>query len=221
MNYTFSKSVDNISVDGNGFTNTIDNFNLNLNRGRSDVDRPHVFNMAASYTLPIGKGLKFGGNMPGWANSLVGGWDIGILSNWQSGSPFTVSSQRATTSGQTTWADYTGDRTIGGVDRRGDGVFFYSADENKRFTYPVAGEIGNSGRNSFRNPRYFNADASLIKRFKLFETHAVTFRAEAYNVFNNVNFTGLSTNLDTPLTFGKFSSTTAARIMQLALRYDF
>ncbi len=221
VNYTFSKSVDNVSVDGNGFTNTIDNFNLKLNRGRSDVDRPHVFNMAASYTLPIGKGLKFGGNMPGWANSLVGGWDIGVLSNWQSGAPFTVSSQRATTAGQTTWADYTGDRNIGGVDRRGDGVFFYSADENKRFTYPVAGEIGNSGRNSFRNPRYFNADASLIKRFKLFETHAVTFRAEAYNVFNNVNFTGLSTNLDTPLTFGKFSSTTAARIMQLALRYDF
>ncbi len=220
-NYTFSKNIDNISVDGNGFTNVIDNFNLGLNRGRSDADRPHVFNMSASYTLPIGKGKKFGSSMSRWADSLIGGWDIGILSSWQSGAPFTVSSQRATTAGQTTWANYTGDRTIGSISRRGDGVYFYTADELGRFSYPAAGEIGNSGRNSFRNPRYFNADASLIKRFKLFETHSVTFRAEAYNVFNNVNFTGLSTNLDTPVSFGRFSSTTAARIMQLALRYDF
>ena len=220
-NYTFSRNVDNISVDGNGFTNVIDNFNLRLNRGRGDADRPHVFNTSVSYTIPFGKGKKFGGSMNRFADSLLGGWDVGVLSSWQSGSPFTVSSQRATTAGQTTWANYSGDRNIGAVDRRGDGVFFYSAEENSRFGYPAAGDIGNSGRNSFRNPRYFNADASLIKRFKLFEGHAVTFRAEAYNVFNNVNFTGLSTNLDTPATFGKFSGTTAARIMQLALRYDF
>ena len=220
-NYTFSKNVDNISVDGNGFTNVIDNFNLKLNRGRSDVDRPHVFNTSISYTLPFGKGKKFGNSMNKVADSLLGGWDVGVLSSWQSGAPYTVSSQRATTAGQTTWANYTGDRNIGSVDRRGDGVYFYSADENARFSYPGAGDIGNSGRNSFRNPRYFNADASLIKRFRLFESHAMTFRAEAYNAFNNVNFTGLSSNLDTPATFGKFSSTTAARIMQLALRYDF
>lgn len=220
-NYTFSKSVDNGSVDANGFTNTIDNFNLKLNRGRSDVDRPNVFNMSLSYTLPIGKGKAFGGSMPGWADSLVGGWDIGLLSSWQNGAPFTVSSQRATTSGQNTWANFTGNRNIGGVERRNDGVFFYSAAEIGAFSYPVAGDIGNSGRNSFRNPRYFNADASLIKRFRLFEKHAITLRAEAYNVFNNANFTGISVNLDTPASFGKFSSTTAARIMQVALRYDF
>jgi hypothetical protein len=54
----------------------------------------------------------------------------------------------------------------------------------------------------------------------------VTFRAEAYNLFNNPNFGGLTVNLTTPATFGKFSSTigatgTNARVMQGSLRYDF
>jgi len=221
-NYTFSRNIDNISVDGNGFTNTIDNYNLALNRGRSDADRPHVFNASGSYTLPIGRGKKFGSGMSKWMDSLVGGWDIGLLTSWQSGTPFTVSSQRATTTGQTTWANYTGDRGIGSVNRKGDGVYFFEPSlATSAFSYPRAGEIGNSGRNAFRDARYFNMDTTLVKRFKLTETHSVLFRAEAFNVFNNVNFTGLSTNLDAPATFGKFSGTTAARILQGALRYEF
>ena len=221
-NYTFSRNIDNISVDGNGFTNVIDNYNLGLNRGRSDADRPHVFNASGSYALPIGRGKRFGGGMNRLLDSLIGGWDIGLLTSWQSGSPFTVSSQRATTSGQTTWANYSGaSRNIGSVTRRGDGVYFFEPSVLGQFSYPAAGEIGNSGRNAFRDARYYNMDASLIKRFKITETHSVLFRAEAFNVFNNVNFTGLSTNLDAPASFGKFSGTTAARILQGALRYEF
>lgn len=40
LNYTFSKNLDNISVDGNGFTSPIDNFNLKLNKARSDWTIP-------------------------------------------------------------------------------------------------------------------------------------------------------------------------------------
>ena len=69
-NYTFSKSLDNTGAEGNGSTDPIDSFNLGLNKGRSDFDRAHVFNLQGSYTLPIGKGHAFGGNMPRWANTL-------------------------------------------------------------------------------------------------------------------------------------------------------
>lgn len=223
-NYTFSRSLDNISVDANGFSNPIDNFNLGLNRARSDVDRPHVFNTAISYTLPVGKGKRFGADMGRALNTIVGGWDVGILSSWQSGTPYTVSSQRATAGYVTTntWANFSGtDRNIGAVDRRGDGVYYLQPGSNAQFIAPAAGAIGNSGRNAFRDSRYFNIDASLIKKFAITERHVVTFRAEAYNALNNVNFTGLQTNIDNPASFGRFSSTTAARIMQMALRYDF
>jgi len=63
---------------------------------------------------------------------------------------------------------------------------------------------------------------SLVKRFKIYEGHAVTFRAEGYNVLNNVNFANPSVSLTTPASFGRISGTTGnPRIYQMALRYDF
>src|SRR5262249_37322247 len=64
VNYTWSKSLDNSSGDGGGNTGTLDSLNLRLNRARSDADRPHTFTWTTSYTLPIGRGLLLGRNMP-------------------------------------------------------------------------------------------------------------------------------------------------------------
>jgi hypothetical protein len=222
-NYTFSKSMDNISTDGYGFTSPIDNFNVRLNRARGDLDIPHAFNSSFIYTLPIGKGRRFAGHAPRWVDSAVGGWDVGLLATWQSGRPLTYLSGRAT--GPTTsnsFANYTGDRNIGQVTRKGDGVYWLTPDEISRFSVPAAGEIGTGGRNAFRGPRFFNLDLSLVKKFKLTERRAVSFRAEAYNLFNNANFGAPNANLATPATFGKIPATVGnARIFQMALRYDF
>ncbi len=54
--------------------------------------------------------------MPGWLNTIVGGWDVGGLWIWESGSPFSVSSGFATgPSTAATFANYTGSRNIGGI----------------------------------------------------------------------------------------------------------
>jgi hypothetical protein len=222
--YTLSKTVDNISVDGSGFTNPIDNYNLILNRGLADFDRRHTFLWTATYTLPIGRGKLVGGGMPNWVDKVVGGWDIGSLGLWTSGPAMTVSSGRQTAAaGANTWANYNGsDRNIGTVARKGDGVYFWTPDEIARLTFPGAGEIGTSGRNTFRGPRYFDTDLSLIKQFRFTETHRATFRAEAYNLLNNANFNTPGLSLTTPASLGKISGTVGnARIIQLALRYDF
>ena len=163
---------------------------------------------------------------------------LGVLQIAQSGQPFTVNSQRLTVavSGNPAlgaWANFNGtDRTIGTVQRRGDGVYFFTPDQVGLFSAPGAFEVGSAGRNTFRNPRFLETDASLVKRFRITERHTVQFRAEAYNVFNTPNFgfttTGTNVNINNPATFGKFSQTIgtqttagSARTMQLALRYDF
>jgi hypothetical protein len=224
-NYTWSKNLDTLSVDGNGFTNVIDHYNINLFRGRADVDRPHSFNGSVIYELPIGTNKAIGGSMPGWANKVAGGWELGALLLWQSGPTITVSSQRRTgPSALNTWANFTGDRTLGSIERKGDGVYFWPTGTINSFSFPGAGEIGNSGRNTFRGPRYFNTDLSVVKRFGMpwSESHFVTFRAEMYNFFNNANFGTLGTNITQSATFGKLSAIIGnARIMQMALRYDF
>ena len=233
-NYTFAKSIDNISAEGNGFTTPIDTFNLKLNRARSDFDRRHSFNATAVYDIPFGKGKKFGTNMPRVADTIFGGWEIGSLWIVQQGQPFSVSSQRATTAVSgvgNSFAQFTGtDRNIGAVDYRGNGPFFFSQPQVDSFSFPAAGEIGNAGRNVFRNPNFFAFDASLVKKFRITEKHTVSFRAEAYNTLNHTNF-GLAVgnlNINTPATFGKFSQTvgtqtsaSSARTMQMVLRYEF
>lgn len=223
-NYTWSKSIDNISVDGNGFTAPVDNANLWLNRGRSDFDRPHSLNYNAIWTIPVGRGRAFGSDMPGWANAIIGGWDLGFLGIWQSGSVFTVGSGRRTAASTAgSWANYSGDRNIGTVERQGAGVIYFTPEQVAQFTFPGAGEIGTSGRNSFRGPRFFNVDTSIVKKFPMFwEQHTVTFRAEMYNTFNNSNFGNPGASIVTPQSFGRISATVGnARIMQMALRYDF
>jgi hypothetical protein len=222
-NYTFSKSMDNISVDGQGFTSPIDNFNLRLNRARSDYDIPHAFNSTFIYTLPIGKGHRFLDDAPRWMDMAFGRWDVGLLTIWQSGRVLTYLSGRATgPSTNSSYVNYTGDRNTGRVTRKGDGVYLLTQEEIDRFSYPTAGEIGTGGRNAFRGPRFFNVDMSLVKKFQIRERHAVSLRAEAYNLFNNVNFDAPNANLATASSFGKIANTVGnARILQMALRYDF
>jgi hypothetical protein len=53
------------------------------------------------------------------------------------------------------------------------------------------------------------------------EGHTLQVRAEAFNAFNIVNFGGLSMTVSSPTTFGQFSSADAARVVQLAMRYEF
>lgn len=228
LNYTFSKSLDNGSADGNGFTAPIDNYNLALNKGRGVADRPHVFNWSGTYTLPVGRGRRWLSDSHPLVDALLGGWDLGLLGNWQSGSVFSMSSGRLTgPSTATTFINYSGDRNIGSVMRRGNGVWFFTDEQIAALTaataFPAAGEIGTSGRNTFRGPRFFNFDASIVKRFKLpWEQHRVTFRWEMYNVFNNVNFGLPGSTITTPQNVGRISSTVGnPRIIQAALRYDF
>ena len=236
VNYTWSKSIDNGANEGGGFGYyQIDNFNLRLNRARSNFDHPHVLLGSGTYLIPLGKSRRVGANWPRWLDCLAGSWDLGLLAIWESGTVFSVLSgfQTAATSAQS-MADFKDDRNVGALDRRGDGVYWFSPEQIARFSFPAAGEIGNSGRNAFRGPRLFNTDLSLSKRFTITERHGVLFRAEAYNFFNNVNFANPSANLATPASLGKISSTVQGqpgaplgepfggpRVLQIAARWMF
>ena len=239
INYTWSKTIDNSSVDGSGNTGVLDEYNLSLMRSLSDSDRPHTLNWTISYTLPFGRGKLLAGGMPDWLDKVAGGWEVGSLGIISSGSPFSVSSGVLTGPNTTNFgplasnlgalADYSGtDRSIGKIERFGGGVRFFTPEQFKLFSVPSPGSIGNSGRNSFRGPGFFNTDLSIVKRFRINERMRATFRAEAYNLLNTVNFTPAGVNLQTQQTFGIISSTpvgasnqSGARILQGALRFDF
>lgn len=228
-NYTYSHSIDNISVDGNGFTSPVDNYNLLSNRSNGDYDHRHSFNGSVIYALPFGQGKRFGAGWNHIVDTIAGGWELGNLIVVQDGSLFTITSGRSTFTNYTnTRMNYSGSKA-GSVTYNADGsVQFYNATQIAGFTFPNAGDFGNSGRNSFRGPGYFDIDTSLVKRFKITERHAITFRAEAYNLLNKTNFKNPTVDPTNLATFGRFnqtqgpaSSTSSARTLQLTLRYDF
>jgi hypothetical protein len=48
-------------------------------------DITHVFKFSALYDLPFGQGRRFGGNVNGFVNRLIGDWSIGAVGRIQSG----------------------------------------------------------------------------------------------------------------------------------------
>jgi hypothetical protein len=51
----------------------------------SPGDLTHAFKLNAVYELPFGQGRRFGGNVNGLVDRLIGGWSLGITSRIQSG----------------------------------------------------------------------------------------------------------------------------------------
>ena len=91
-----------------------------------------------------------------------------------------------------------------------------------KFEMNPIGEFGNSGRNILRGPRYFNADFGLLKEIQATDRVGLQFRAEAFNVFNTVNFRLPDSNRSSAQ-FGRITQVVAdsQRIIQLGLKATF
>jgi hypothetical protein len=86
----------------------------------------------------------------------------------------------------------------------------------------IYGTFGNSGRNSLLGPSYFDTDISAVKNFPFLprEGSKVQFRADVFNLFNNVPFNN-PTASSVSSTFGRITSAGNAKQVQLALRLEF
>jgi hypothetical protein len=114
--------------------------------------------------------------------------------------------------------------TGSGFNENGQPSIFRQTKDVSAFMGQYPGTVGT--RNMVRGPGVRNFDLSAAKTFGLpFEGHRVQLRAEAFNAFNNVNFSDASADitlsLNTPGTFGQISRAEDARVMQFALRYEF
>src|SRR5439155_23276801 len=72
----------------NGNIGTID---PQVEHGRDDFNREHVFVANVLYDLPFGKGKTYMGGTGRAADLLVGGWGMNWTLNWSSGLPWTPS----------------------------------------------------------------------------------------------------------------------------------
>jgi hypothetical protein len=235
FNYTWSHSIDNGSgvASGSGqFGGILQNvFVPSLNRGSSDFDLRHQFNANFVYELPFGKGKTFLRSSSKWMDALVGGWQLAGLVRVQSGLPVSMSGFGNFNSNY--WNSspgvLNGTMPATGVftDNNGIPSLFKSTSAASQFTDAPPG--GAPYRAIVRLPWQKNTDLTITKDFHLpWERQALQLRADAFNAFNNVNFSinnsttgGYSLSLASPSTFGEFSKAGDARVLQLALRYSF
>jgi len=110
FSYTFSKSIDDMSIDptgaatGGGLTTTnsrtpTDIHNWRLDRALSDFNNTHVLLANLLYEFPVGRGKKLGSSVPGWANQIIGGWSYTGIFAYQSGEPYSITSGSLTANG--------------------------------------------------------------------------------------------------------------------------
>ncbi len=227
FNYTLSHSIDNASgTEGGGGLGIQDAFDPNSYKGSSDFDIRHNVTTNFVIELPVGKGKKLLANSNKFVEGALGGWQISSLGTYRSGTPLNISNGGVypTNYLNSAIAIMKPGATMplpGRYDQTGAPSIFTSTTAVTAFVGQYPGTVGN--RAIVRRPAYFNTDISISKYFKMpIEGHRLQVRGEAFNGFNNVNFTGApQLSLATPNTFGQITSAADARVMQFALRYEF
>ncbi|HEY6767789.1 MAG TPA: carboxypeptidase regulatory-like domain-containing protein [Candidatus Sulfotelmatobacter sp.] len=194
--YTYSHSIDDSSdYNDTGFVNSYD---LNAYRASSNFDQRHNISIAYVYDLPIfrAKGLT---------HKILGGWQWSGITSIESGSPFSVYNQGVNATGDNAGVANTfasggsypdlvsnpkqgvsSSPLAGHHDGFGPLLFNPAA-----FVLPTGLTFGDAGRNILRNPWRTNFDMALLKHFAISESKYFEFRAEAFNVFNHVEYTWL------------------------------
>jgi len=235
FNYTLSKAFDIASgnesaigstTDGAGGSIIQDAFNPRGSYGVSAFDIRHNATMNTVVELPFGKGKKFINSSNPWVDQVVVGWQISMLGRFRSGLPQDI------TNGGVYPTNYLNSalairkpgvpQPVQGVtfNQNGNPSIFQNTGVISSYIGQYPGTVGERG--IVRAAGTTNFDLSLGKRFKMpFEGHTLQFRAEAFNAFNNVNFTTITLNLTQPANFGQFTAAADARVMQFALRYEF
>ena len=71
-----------------------------------------------------------------------------------------------------------------------------------------------------RGPRFFNTDVALLKVTNLTGQVGLQFRAEFFNIFNNVNFNAPNSNVSSAQ-FGRITSALDPRIVQFGVKLLF
>jgi hypothetical protein len=233
--WTWSKAMDYADDDASGANETVSSLiNPKIwNYGKAGFDHTHILRVYWNYNLPRVSNLLH--------NAIVRGvldeWQISGIATFQSGAPMGISTSYSPSQ------DITGSTDSGRVIMVGNPTVSdhanliafnpaavatpaYSLCENAN---PVFLCWGNAPKDVFRGPGINNWDLSMFKNFAIHgERWKGQLRAEAYNVFNHTNFSGVDTaakfnaaGLQTSTTFGQYNAAQFPRRLQLALRVSF
>jgi hypothetical protein len=224
--YVFSKSIDDASSIGGGGVVVAQNpFDISADRGLSSFNQTHKFTGNWMYDLPFGENRRF---------AQKGVWSH-ALSNWQWSGDFTVASGLYFTPSVLGGAlDIA--RGVSGSQRAnlvpGQSISLPNPTAREWFntaafctpgincSNPSDSPYGDATRNSIEGPGTVTLDMSINRTIPLKESRSLDLRLTASNVFNHVNFTSISTAVNS-LTFGEVTAAGGMRRVTMQARFRF
>ncbi|MBI5085727.1 MAG: TonB-dependent receptor [Acidobacteria bacterium] len=235
--FTWGKAMDNGAgaLEGiNGAGSSMQDFrNRAGDKGPSAYDQTLTNTTSVLYNLPYGKGRKWGANGNAVIDAVIGGWQVGGISNAYSGGRINLVHQLA------------GNFSVSGIQQdwrgrpwfrpniSGDPILAADLRLNEQYLNPSNVSLptatgpngnnpfGNVGRNIARMPAFYQMDFSLMKDFHLpREGMGLQFRSEFFNVFNVTNYRTVDSNRSSA-SYGRFNGAYEKRQVQLGLRFTF
>lgn len=236
--FTWGRTFDLAS--GHLETSNNDNSRVNFANPRNDYgpsgyDQPINNTTSIVYDLPYGHGRKYGADSNFLVNALLGGWQATVINTMTSGLPFnfTYNSSTANPLYTTDLVTLRPQLTMPGAKIKNP------ASKRIKTATALTGYLdgtylaipsvalgntngyGNVSRNKLRSYAYFNTDFGLHKAFNLWsEASKIDFRAEAFNVLNQVNYQAPDGNISNG-SFGTITSAYPPRQLQLAAKLIF
>ncbi|MGA7524192.1 MAG: hypothetical protein WBW84_17195 [Acidobacteriaceae bacterium] len=199
--------------------------NLPAEKSLSSDDARQRLVISYIYDLPFGRGMRFLSGAHGLMNQVLGGWGVGGVTTLMTGFPlgFTTAQNLTNSSGGGSRPNYVPgcNKNLSGGATQRLGEWFNAA----CFVQPAPFTFGDESRNdpTLRAPGVANWDASAYKTFPFTRRENVNmqFRAEAFNLFNRVQFgyPGLQQGASN---FGIVSSQlNNPRLLQFSLRLNY
>jgi hypothetical protein len=228
--FSYSRTIDNAS--GHLDTPNNDNSRVNLanlrgERGQSAYNQPLNNTLTAIWDLPYGRGRHWGGDANRALQTIAGGWQFSVIETATSGQPVNLIYSEPSQFDVSDLLNYRPNVTGNPKSPRGlwskkaTSLTGYLSTTAVTVPTDVSQPYGNAGRNSFRDNAFYQTNAGLHKEFPLWsETSSLDFRAEAFNLLNNVNYTAPDSNRQNG-SFGTITGFFPPRQLQLALKLNF
>jgi hypothetical protein len=208
LSYTWSRLIDNALLNNSDGSISTDSFvdvtNPGIDRGPSELHRPHLLNASLVYLTPALAGAN------DFVRNVFGDWELANILVLSHGAALTVTT--GTVPGLdggpsgTGFADNNRPLRVAGVGCSSTGPLGEQILNPDAFTLAgfQLGQIGTAGRGLCYGPGNSTLDFAIYKNWNVpflksnftAERLNIQFRAEMFNLFNKANFRNPSTTLD-------------------------
>jgi hypothetical protein len=190
------------------------------------------------YQLPFGKGRPLFASAPGWANAIIGGWEISGVHSYYSGQFLTP----LWTGPDPTGTAFTSSRTPANVTIRPDHLRDATLPSDQRgvnrwfdvgaFGSPQSGQFGTSAKGVIKGPSVNVWHAGVFKNFNFTESMRLRWEFTGTNIMNHQNFNNPGVNISQAAGAGVITGVGAvngastgdlpfARTLRTGLRFEF